>query len=51
MEIIVTFMSLLEMISSGEIRVEQSRYCGDIEIFEQKLIRDDANRSYMDEQD
>ena len=51
MEIIVTFMSLLEMMSSGEIRVEQSRYCGDIEIFEQKLIRDDANRSYMDEQD
>lgn len=51
MEIIVTFMSLLEMISSGEIRVEQRRYCGDIEIFEQKLLRDDANRSYMDEQD
>ncbi len=51
MEIIVTFMSLLEMISSGEIRVEQSSYCGDIEIFEQKLAKDDANRSYMDELD
>lgn len=51
MEIIVTFMSILEMIAAGEIRVEQSRYCGEIEIIEQKLMRDDANRSYMDEQD
>lgn len=51
MEIIVTFMSLLEMISGGEIRVEQRRYCGEIEIFEQKLIKDDGRINYMDEQD
>lgn len=51
MEIIVTFMSLLEMISGGEIRVEQKRYCGEIEIFEQKLVRDDETLNYMDEQD
>lgn len=51
MEIIVTFMSLLEMISAGEIRVVQRRYCGDIGILRLKLIKNDENMNYMDEQD
>ena len=51
MEIIVTFMSLLEMISLGEIKVEQRRYLGEIVIIEQKLVKDDANLNYMDEQE
>ena len=41
MEIIVTFMALLEMISCGEIRLSQERYCGRIDIYALKLIRDD----------
>ena len=49
MEIIVTFMALLEMISCGEIRLSQERYCGRIDIYALKLIRDDEKISYMDE--
>ena len=51
MEIIVTFMSLLEMISGGEISVRQKGYCAEIEIFEEKLIKNDENIDYMDEAD
>lgn len=51
MEIIVTFMSILEMITGGEIRVEQKKYCGEIFIIEQKLIKNDENINYMDEQE
>ena len=51
MEIIVTFMSILEMITGGEIRVEQKRYCGEIFIIEQNLIMNDENMNYMDELD
>lgn len=51
MELIVTFMALLEMIGGGEIRVEQKEYCGEIMIFEQKLVKNDAALNYMDEQD
>lgn len=51
MEIIVTFMSLLEMISCGEIRLSQERYCGRIDIYALKLIRDDEKISYMDEEE
>ena len=51
MEIIVTFMALLEMITGGEIRAVQRRYCGEIKIIEQKLVKNDENLNYMDEQD
>ena len=51
MEIIVTFMSILEMITGGEIRVEQKKYCGEIFIIEQKLLKNDENINYTDEQD
>ena len=51
MEIIVTFMALLEMISCGEIRLSQERYCGRIDIYALKLIRDDEKISYMDEEE
>ena len=51
MEIIVTFMALLEMISCGEIRLSQERYCGRIDICALKLIRDDEKISYMDEEE
>ena len=50
MEIIVPFMALLEMISCGEIRLSQERYCGRIDIYALKLIRDDEKISYMDEE-
>ena len=50
MEIIVTFMALLEMISCGEIRLSQERYCGRIDIYALKLIRDDEKISCMDEE-
>lgn len=49
MEIIVTFMSLLEMIVGGEIRLNQSEYCGKIVIFALKLLKDDEKVNYMDE--
>ena len=51
MEIIVTFMALLEMISCGEIRLSQERYCGRIDIYALKLIRDDEKISYVDEEE
>lgn len=51
MEIIVTFMALLEMISCGEMRLSQERYCGRIDIYALKLIRDDEKISYMDEEE
>ena len=51
MEIIVTFMALIEMISCGEIRLSQERYCGRIDIYALKLIRDDEKISYMDEEE
>lgn len=49
MEIIVTFMSLLEMISGGEIRLEQECYCGSIDIYAVRLLKNDDKVSYMDE--
>lgn len=51
MEMIVIFMSLLEMISGGEISVHQKRYLGEIVIRAEQLAGDDAERSYMDEQE
>ena len=49
MEIIVTFMSLLEMMRRGEIRLRQEQSFGDISIIEAQLITDDENISYDDE--
>ncbi len=49
MEIIVTFISLLEMISGGEIRLEQDGYCGRIAIYAIKLIKNDDSIAYADE--
>lgn len=49
MEIIVTFMALLEMMRRGEIRMRQERDFGDIAITEAELISDDENISYDDE--
>lgn len=51
MEIIVTFISLLEMISNGEIHLEQDVYCGKIAVYAVKLIKNDENISYADEHD
>ncbi len=50
-EIIVTFMALLEMISGGEIHIEQEHYCGEISIYAVKLLKNDEKISYMDETD
>ena len=50
MEIIVTFMSLLEMMSAGEIRAEQKKHFGDISIIAVKLIKNDDDINYTDEQ-
>lgn len=48
-EIIVTFMSLLEMIRRGEVRIKQERGFGDIAIIEASLIENDEDISYDDE--
>lgn len=49
LEIIVTFMSLLEMMRRGEIKLTQRKGFGDIEINEAELIQDDEDISYDDE--
>ena len=49
MEIIVTFMALLEMLRRGEIRLSQKKGFGDIAILEAELISDDEHISYDDE--
>jgi segregation and condensation protein A len=49
LEIIVTFMSLLEMMRRGEIRLRQDSSFADISIIEAQLITDDENISYDDE--
>lgn len=49
MEMIVTFMSLLEMLHRGEIKLRQKKDFGDIAIEEAVLITDDENISYDDE--
>ncbi|MBR3382487.1 MAG: segregation/condensation protein A [Clostridia bacterium] len=50
-EIIVTFMALLEMMRRGEIHLTQEKGFGDITINEGELIEDDENVSYDDELD
>ena len=49
MEIIVTFMALLEMLRRGEISLRQQKSFGDIAIEEAKLIADDTDIDYDDE--
>lgn len=51
MEIIVTFMSLLEMMRRGEIHMRQEKDFGDIAITEAVLLTDDESISYDDELD
>lgn len=49
LEIIVTFMALLEMLRRGEIKLRQSKSFGDIAIVEAQLIKDDTDINYDDE--
>ncbi len=49
MEIIVTFMALLEMISRGEILLRQRSPFAPIRISADKLLLDDESYEYMDE--
>lgn len=49
LEIIVTFMAVLEMMRRGEIRLKQQKEFGDIAVVEAKLIADDEDISYDDE--
>ena len=49
LEIIVTFMALLEMLRRGEIKLRQSASFGDIAIVEALLIADDTDIDYDDE--
>ena len=49
MEVIVTFMALLEMIIHGEIHLHQSGPFEDITLKAKKLLAEDANVEYMDE--
>ena len=51
MEVIVTFMALLEMLRRGEITLRQQRAFADIAIIEAKLITDDSDINYDDETD
>ena len=51
LEIIVTFMAMLEMLRRGEIRLAQRKGFGDIEIIESALLADDEDVSYDDELD
>ena len=48
-EIVVTFMALLEMIAHGEVSVEQEKTFGNIEICAKVLLTDDDEIDYMDE--
>lgn len=49
MEIIVTFMALLEMIARGEILLKQKQPFAPIRISADKLLLDDDSYEYMDE--
>ena len=50
LEVIVTFMALLEMIMRDEINIEQSEPYGTILISKNTLISNDEDISYMDEE-
>ncbi len=49
MEVIVSFMALLEMLSNGEIKLEQEHAFEDIRIIAFKLRSDDDGVNYVDE--
>jgi len=49
MEIIVTFMALLEMIAHGEIHLKQSEPYAPITVWQKRLLDEDADYAYMDE--
>lgn len=49
-EMIVTFMALLEMLTRGEVHLKQSEPYAPITIFPGALAADDADFEYMDEQ-
>lgn len=49
LEIIVTFMAVLEMMRRGEIKLRQEKDFGDISIVEAALLADDEDVSYDDE--
>ena len=49
LEIIVTFMALLEMLRRGEIKLRQTEAFGDIAIVEALLLMDDSDIDYDDE--
>ena len=49
MEVIVTFMALLEMISHGEIHLSQSRPFAPITLSVKQLLDEDSEIEYMDE--
>ncbi len=51
MEVIVTFMALLEMIAHGEIRLRQSAPFAPITVSPLSLLAEDGAYSYMDEVD
>ena len=48
-EIVVTFMALLEMIAHGEIAVQQDTTFGKISVAAKVLLSDDDEIDYMDE--
>lgn len=49
MEIIVTFMALLEMIAHGEIHLKQSQPFAPITVWQKHLLEEDDDYAYMDE--
>ncbi|MBQ1771319.1 MAG: segregation/condensation protein A [Clostridia bacterium] len=49
MEVIVTFMALLEMTGRGEIHIHQSRPFAPIVLRAKKLLSEDSDIAYMDE--
>ena len=49
MEIIVTFMALLEMIAHGEIHLKQTEPYAPITVWQKRLLDEDADYAYMDE--
>ncbi len=49
LEIIVTFMAVLEMMRRGEVKLRQDKEFGDISIVEAALLADDEDVSYDDE--
>ena len=50
-EMVVTFMALLEMLSHGEVRITQGATFAPIYIRAKKLNLDDTDYTYMDEED